>query len=193
MKEELKTGDFVIPGEFLATAEEFIPGEGAYEEKGDIYSASTGVVLTDDREKRITVHQKTSMPPEPEPDDIVIGRVDRVRGQVANLTVGILRGREDRQLPSSGDAIIHISKVSDDYIEELEEQFKPGDIVRAKVLSTNRGSMRLSTVGDSLGVLVALCSKCRTVLEEKDSKLKCPSCGNIETRKIPKDYRQGIL
>lgn len=193
MNEEIETGDFVIPGDFLATAEEFISGEGAYEEDGEIYSLSTGVVLMDAREKKISVHQKTSMPPSPERGDVAIGLVEGVRGQMANVSVGILRGREDRQLPSSGDAIIHISKVSDDYIEDLDQQFKPGDIVRAKILSTNRGSMRLSTVGDGFGVLVALCSKCRTVLEKKNSKLKCPNCGNIETRKIPKDYRKGIL
>lgn len=193
MGEEIRTGDFVIPGDFLATAEEFIPGEGAYEENDEIYSSSTGIVLMDAREKKVSVHQKTSMPPSLKSGDIVIGRIEKVRSQMANVSVGILRGREDRQLPSSGDGIIHISKVSEDYVEDLDQQFKPGDIVRAKVLSTNRGSMRLSTIGDSLGVLVALCSKCRTVLEKEDSKLKCPNCGNIEARKIPKDYRKGIL
>ncbi len=29
MDEEIKTGDFVVPGDFLAVAEEFVPGEGA--------------------------------------------------------------------------------------------------------------------------------------------------------------------
>lgn len=193
MNREIKTGDFVIPGDFLSTAEEFIPGEGAYEEDGEIYSSSTGVVLMDDREKKISVHQKTNKPPSPKEGDVVIGLVERVKGQMVNVSVGILRGREDRQLPSSGDSIIHISKVSDDYVEDLSKEFKPGDIVRAKVLSTNRGSMRLSTVGDGFGVLVALCSNCRTVLDKKDSKLKCSNCGNIENRKIPKDYRKGIL
>ncbi|KXB02756.1 RNA-binding protein, partial [candidate division MSBL1 archaeon SCGC-AAA261F19] len=32
MEKQVNTGDFVVPGDFLAIAEEFVPGTGAYEE-----------------------------------------------------------------------------------------------------------------------------------------------------------------
>lgn len=193
MNKQIKTGDFVVPGDFLATAEEFIPGDYAYEEGDKVYSSCSGVVLMDIKEKKVSVLPKTDVPPSLKRGDIVIGRVEEIRGQIASVSVVSLRGREDRQLPSSGEGVIHVSRIRDDYVEEVEREFKPGDIVRAKVLGTSRGSIRLSTMGDSLGVIVAICSRCRTTLEKENSKLKCPRCGNTETRKLVDDYRMGIL
>lgn len=193
MKEEVKTGDFAMPGDLLATSEEFIPEEGIYEEDNGLYSAQTGVVLMDIDSKKISVHPKTNSPPVLKQGDIVIGRVEEIRGQIANVQIGAIRGSEDREISSSGDAIIHISKVSDDYVEELDDEFKPGDIIRARVVNAGRGSVKLTTADENLGILVGLCSKCRSVLEKKNGKLKCPNCENVESRKIANDYRQGIL
>ncbi len=193
MKEQVKTGDFVVPGDFLATAEEFVPDEGVYEENDEIYSAVTGVTLMDIDSKKISVHPKTGTPPVFKEGDIVIGRVSRIRGQIANVEVGAIRGKDDRELPFSEDAIVHISEISDDYVDEIGDELRPLDIIRAKVISAQKGSVKLSTKGESLGVLVSFCSKCRNLLEKKNSDLKCPNCGNVTSRKITNDYRQGIL
>lgn len=193
MTNEIKSGDFVVPGDFLATVEEFIPNEGVYEEGHNVYSSRTGVVLKDADSKKISVHPKTDTPPVLKKGDIVIGTIDQIRGQIANVDIAAIRGKEDRELSFSGDSIIHISNISDDYVEEIEDELKPADIVRAKVTDMAKNSAKLSIVGDSLGVLVAFCSKCRYEMEKDDSKLKCPNCGSAESRKIANDYRQGIL
>jgi len=190
---EIKTGDFVVPGDFLATSEEFMPGDGAYEEYGKIYSSSTGVVLVDVRTKRISVFPRTQVPPELKRGDIVIGRIDEVRDQTANARIGVLRGREDRQLPLPDAGVIHVSQVSGTYVRDLSRELKPGDIVRARVLYVKGGAIQLSTAGENLGVIMALCSRCRVPLERYDNKLRCPSCGNVETRKLASDYRGGVL
>ncbi len=190
---EVKTGDFVVPGAFLATAEEFMPGEGAYEEDGEVYSSCTGVVLVDVRTKRISVFPRTAVPPELKRGDIVVGKVEEVRDQTASVYVGVLRGREDRQLPLPDFGTIHISEVRGSYLKDLSREFKPGDIVRARVMNVRRGTIQLTTVGDNLGVIMAACSRCRTPLDRDDTKLKCPSCGNVELRKLASDYRQGVL
>ncbi len=171
MKENVETGEFVIPGNFLATTEEFVPEEGVYEEDNGIYSSRTGVTLKDIDSKTISVHPKTDTPPVLEKGDIVIGRVDRVRGQIASVDIGAVRGMEDREIPFSIDAVIHISKISDDYVDELEDELRPNDIVRAKVLSATKESAELSIVDDSLGVLVGFCSKCRAVLDKRTQNL----------------------
>ncbi len=193
MTNEIKSGDFVVPGDFLATVEEFIPNEGVYEEGHNVYSSRTGVVLKDADSKKISVHPKTDTPPVLKKGDIVIGTIDQIRGQIANVDIAAIRGKEDRELSFSGDSIIHISNISDDYVEEIEDELKPADIVRAKVTDMTKNSAKLSIVGDSLGVLVAFCSKCRYEMEKNNSKLKCPNCGSAESRKIANDYRQGIL
>lgn len=190
---EVKTGDFVVPGEFLATAEEFMPGEGAYEEDSKVYSSCTGVVLVDIRTKRISVFPRTTVPPELKRGDTVVGKVEEVRDQTASVHIGVLRGREDRQLPLPDFGSIHISQVRGSYLKDLSHEFKPGDIVRARVTNVRRGTIQLTTAGDSLGVIMAACSKCRTPLDMEDNKLKCPSCGNVELRKLASDYRQGVL
>lgn len=190
---EIKTGDFVIPGDFLATAEEFVPGDGAYEEGGKIYSSCTGVVLVDVRTKHISVFSRTPGPPALKRGDVVIGRVEEVRDQGASVYIGVLRGREDRELPLPNMGTIHVSQVHTRYVEDLHRQFKPGDIVRARILNARREPVQLSTAGDSLGVIVAACSRCRALLEREDSKLRCLECGNVESRKLASDYRQGAL
>jgi len=193
MAEEIKTGDFVVPGDFLATAEEFVPGDGAYEEDGNVYSSCTGVVLLDVRTKKVSVFPRTPTPPVLKRGDIIIGRVEQVREQSANVWIGVLRGREDRQLPLPDLGSIHVSQVRREYVRDLSDQFKPGDIVRAQVVNAKRRPIQLSTVDDSLGVIMAACSKCRTPLDKENSKLRCPNCGGVEVRKIASDYRQGIL
>lgn len=193
MEEGVKTGDFVMPGDFLSTTEEFVPDEGVYEEENGVYSSVTGVVLKDADSKKISVHPKTATPSELKKGDIIIGRISQIRGQIANVEIGVVRGNEDREVPFSGDAIIHISNISQDYVEEVEDELKPADIIRARVVNIGKESVKLSVVDDSLGVLVAHCSECRSLLEKEDSKLTCDNCGNTETRKIANDYRQGIL
>ncbi len=193
MKEEVDTGDFVVPGDFLATTQEFVPDEGVYEESNSIYSSRTGIVLMDADSKKISVHPKTGIPPAMNEGDIVIGQVDNIRGQIANIDIAAIRGNENREISFSGDAIIHISNISEDYVEEIEDEFKPADIIRARVTSVGKNSVKLSVVDENLGVLVGFCSECRNELEKVNSELKCPNCGNIEGRKTANDYRQGIL
>ncbi len=190
---EVKTGDFVVPGDFLATTEEFVPGEGAYEEEGKVYSSCTGVVLVDVRTKRISVFSKTATPPVMKRGDVVVVRVEEVKDQSANVSIGVLRGYEDRQLPLPDAGVIHVSEVRDGYVRDLSKEFKAGDIVRAKALDTRRTPIRLSTVGEDLGVIMAVCSRCRMPLDKDDSKLRCKNCGNVEFRKLASDYRRGIL
>lgn len=190
---EIKSGDFVVPGDLLATTEEFVPGDGAYEEEGKIYAAITGVVLVDARAKRISVFSRTPGPPTLKRGDVVVGRVEEIRDQSANIFIGVLRGREDRELPLPNLGMVHISQVHTGYVKDFSKQFKPGDIVRARVLNARREPVQLTTAGDELGVIVATCSRCRALLAREGTKLRCPECGNVEFRKLAKDYRQGVI
>ncbi len=188
---DIKTGDFVVPGDFLATVEEFVPGNGAYEEEGKIYAASTGVVLVDPKTKHISIFSRAPGPPELKRGDIVIGKVDEVREQTASVVIEVLRGREGRELPPPNQGSIHISQTNTNYVEELGREFKVGDIVRAKVLNANREPVQLTTVSEDLGVIVAKCSRCRGLLDRQEKRLICPVCGNVESRKLASDYRRG--
>ena len=70
----------------------------------------------------------------------------------------------------------------------MSDVVKPGDIFRAKVISTKNKAYHLSTKDSGLGVLYAFCSRCSNVLEPKRYDMRCPNCGNIERRKFALDY-----
>lgn len=192
--ERIRTGTFVVPGIFLSTVEEFMPGEGAYEENGKVYSSRAGPVLVDIKTKRISVFSTASVPPVVKRGDVVVGRIEEVRDQAAEVRVGVIRGREERELPGPGMGRIHVSHVRAGYVSDLIKEFRAGDVVRAKVLNVSRELAELSTEGSDLGVIVATCSRCREPLrKEGPRRLRCPSCDHVEFRKLATDYRQGVL
>lgn len=190
---EVKTGDMVLPGDLLATVEEFVPGESVYEENGKIYSGVVGMVLIDMRAKKISVFAGQNAPPVLKVGDIVIGRVDEVREQSASVDLAAMRGKENRGLPAPKTGIIHISKVHSGYVRDLSRFFRAGDIIRAKVIGIQREMVQLTTAEKDLGVLVALCTRCRNVMKREGGKLICSNCGSVESRKIAADYRQGVI
>jgi len=190
---EVKTGDFVLPGDLLAAPEEFLPGEGAYEERGKVYSCSVGIVLLDVRTRKVSVFPRTKTLPILKPGDLVVGRVEEVRDQFATVFICCMLGKEDRELPPPRLGILHISKVQRGFVKDLSALFRAGDIIKAKVIEIRPECVYLSVQDRALGVVHALCSKCRKPLNKEDTKLRCPSCGNIETRKVSVDYRRGLL
>ena len=71
----------------------------------------------------------------------------------------------------------------------MNEVCKPGDIIRAKVISEKNQIYHLSTNDKNLGVLYAfLFYDVATCLEHDRYEMKCPKCGNVEKRKTTMDY-----
>ncbi len=73
-------GDFVIPGDMIGTSEEFLPGQGTYEDNGNIYAITTGRVAYNKKERSISITPVTNTPPTPKEGDIVIGQRYRHKG-----------------------------------------------------------------------------------------------------------------
>jgi exosome complex component CSL4 len=184
-------GDFVIPGDTIGTSEEFLPGKGTYEDKGNIYAIATGRIAYDKKERSISVTAVTNTPPTPKEGDIVIGRITDIKGSVALVELSRIKGHLDREIAGNTQAAIHISNVKDSYVQDLAREFAFQDIVKAKVIDTK--NMRLSTVDKSLGVLTSQCPRCRVNMVFENGKLKCPKCEKRETRKLSADYGKGII
>lgn len=184
---------FVIPGDFIGTSEEFIAGMGTYEEKGSIFAAITGHIKINPRERVVAIVPSTNAPPVLKAGDVVVGRIVDLKNSVALVEIARIKGKEDREIANLEEGAIHISNVKTSYVNELGKEFAVHDIVKAKVIDSR--TMRLSTADRHLGVLKALCTKCRTTLKRKDSSytLVCPRCERMETRKISEDYGLGII
>ncbi|WP_099210335.1 exosome complex RNA-binding protein Csl4 [Thermococcus henrietii] len=188
---KVKNGDLVLPGDYLGVIEEFMPGEGVREENGELYATRAGKVRINPEKMEISVEPVTDTPPLPQVGDIVLARVIEVKPQAVIVQLLQIEGREnDREIATSKLAGIHISQVKEGFVEDITKEFKIGDVVRAKVIANEKSPIQLTTRGKDLGVVYALCSRCRTPLIRRGDKLICPRCGNVETRKLSPYYRK---
>lgn len=187
---ERKSGKFVLPGERLGVIEEFIPNAGTYVKEGTIYSKVVGRALLDLLNKRVSVYPLVHGARVPKVGSIVLGQVSSVQTQ--NAIVRIFQIGK-KYLSGFFSGILHISDVQLRYVESMFNICKPGDILRAKVISKKNKTYHLSTKDKNLGVIYAFCSRCGYVLELKRQRMYCLRCGNMEKRKTTLDYGKGAI
>jgi len=175
----------VLPGEQVAVSEEYMPGEGTYESGGKIYASSVGT-LELDTEDMIARVKAFNPPLELKVGDLVIAVVDDIRGTMAIAKVVKVQGKE-REITGETEASLHISKISEGYTQDIRRELRIGDIIRARVIQV-KPSLQLATSERYLGVVKALCSKCRSPMIKRGRELYCESCERTEPRKIAPDY-----
>jgi len=185
---KLETGDFVVPGDVLGVEEEFIPGENAYVDGGIVYSSATGKVQFDPKSRKVSVTPTSKLPPIPVRGDTVLGKVNFIRGQFAQIEIVAIEGEKNREIPSAPEGAIHISQTRRGYVRDLSSQFQIGDIVRARVVNPQRSPIILSTVDDELGVVLSKCSNCHSPMIVRDKKLYCETCDIYTNRKLSSTY-----
>ena len=186
MKEsERKSGLFVVPGDRLGVIEEFTPGSGTYVEEGIIRSEVTGCTLLDVLNKQVSVYPLVQKAIVPQVGSIVTGLVLDVRNKQAVLRIFKIG---EKLLSGFFTGMLHISGVSQGYVDNMYNVCKSGDIMKAKVISTKNRTFFLSTAEKDLGVVYALCSRCGQVLRPENRGMKCSKCGNLERRKLSPDY-----
>jgi exosome complex component CSL4 len=185
---EQRNGNLVIPGEKLGVIEEFIPDKGTYVKDGVIYSKIVGRALMDMMNRKVTVYPLKEGATVPKNGDIVMGQIGNAQSD--NVLVRITQvGNRKKTLSGQFGGILHVSDVSDRYIDSMNEVCKPGDVIRAKVISEKNQIFHLSTNDPKLGVIYAFCGICSTQLEQKrQGEMQCPKCKNIERRKTAPDY-----
>ncbi len=178
--------DFVAIGDLLGVVEEFIPGPGTYEANGRIYATFNGIKRIDRQRLEVSVQPvKKKEIIVPQVGDSVIAEVVFARKQSALLRIFKIK---NHFLFDTYDGILHVSNMSASYLANVDDGFKPTDIVRAKVMSKNEFEYELTTKYPELGVIYAECSNCGTVLVREGNDLKCNLCGYPNPRKFAKDY-----
>ncbi|MBS7647579.1 exosome complex RNA-binding protein Csl4 [Candidatus Bathyarchaeota archaeon] len=184
------SGQIVLPGEPLGVIEEFIPDAGTYVKDGVIYSKVVGRALIDYLNKRVSVFPLVHSAV-PKVGSIVIGQVSNVQMQMAAVRIFKI-GKHF--LSGFFTGLLHVADVHLRFVDSMFDVCKPGDMVRAKVISEKNRMYHLTTKDKSLGVVYAFCSKCGDVLQQKGrGGLQCPRCGNVEKRKTAIDYGKGII
>ena len=187
-KDTVKNKDLVITGQYLGVVEEFLPDEqSTFVKEGEIFATKTGTISINSKRKiEIDTHQEEDRKTV-KIGDIVLGPIIFLR----KYSVGLNFYTINRKIHFNSSYLgnIHVSQISNKYVEKVKDAFQLTDIVRAKVAEQNANEFTLSTVGKHLGVIHADCSICGTVLDKVGfNKLKCSLCGNIEKRKLADDY-----
>ena len=186
---ERKSGLFVVPGDCLGVIEEFTSGPGTYVESGTIHSKITGRTLLDMLNRQVSVYPLVQTVSIPQVGNIITGLVIEVKSKNAVLRIFQIG---DKMLSGFFKGALHISGVSHGYVDNMFNVCKAGDIMRAKVISTENRSVFLSTAEKDLGVIYALCSRCGYVLQPGNRGMGCSKCGNVERRKTAPDYGKDI-
>jgi len=180
----------VTPGEPLAGLEEFIPGPGTFvdEEAGVIRAAVSGIARYN-MLARIVEVKPTKPLRVPRAGSTAVGLVTQVRFDV--VLVELYGEMSLQPTPKwlyeyTGRFLgaIPIANISDEYIRDITDYYRPGDIVLVRVLN-NTNPYNLTTRQPQYGVIYAECSRCGARLEPVNQRtMRCPKCGHVEKRKV---------
>lgn len=185
MNERKGKAGAVLPGDRLAVSEEFLPGRHTYDDSGLIRALTVGEVQKD------VTNMEISVKPAVEPrtikiDDWVTGQVEVAQASSANVKIYYLNGK-----PTHKDfaGMLSLRGMMGGRGQRRSTPVKLGDIVRCRVYSLLNGIIHLTIEEPDMGVVAALCGNCgRPLLRGSGTRAKCDECGNVEERKLARDF-----
>ncbi|KAJ4776245.1 Exosome complex component CSL4 [Rhynchospora pubera] len=187
--------DVVTPGEFLGEATEFVAGKGAYVSpngrsvracltgRRKVTAAPPG---SHDNRSTIEIVGHKAHGAVPQPGSIVIARVTKVMARNASADIMCV---DSKAVKEKFSGIIRQQDVRATEIDKVDmyQSFRPGDIVRALVLSLGDArAYYLSTAKNELGVVSAQSISGGTMVPISWTEMQCPLTGQIEQRKVAK-------
>ncbi|CAL1382722.1 unnamed protein product [Linum trigynum] len=199
MPEEGEKEEMVTPGEVLGKAADLKAGKGAYvapyrsSEIPYVFSSLTGLRHTltppsDSPDQRPTVevigHKARGAVPEA--GSVVIARVTKVMAKTASADIMCVGTKSVREKFTG---VIRQQDVRATEIDKVDMHlsFRPGDIVRAVVLSLGDArAYYLSTAKNELGVVSANSTAGETMVPISWMEMQCPLTRQIEQRKVAK-------
>lgn len=185
-----KDGDIVIPGDFLCSASRNIPGTGTHMRHGKLFSTLTGRVKIDPTHSPLPLISVQSSKKDcgavPEVGCIVVGKVISITERQAKVTLMSVNGK---LLQDSLHGLIRredIRAMEKDSVE-MFHSFRPGDIVRARVISLGESqAYALSTAENELGVVMAYSEGGASMVPVSWCEMQCSKTGERERRKVAK-------
>ncbi|KAK4138766.1 hypothetical protein BT67DRAFT_21428 [Trichocladium antarcticum] len=201
-----------IPGQLLGPASKFRPGPGTHIHDANLYSSLLGLVhVTQPAKapgpaKRLTKITPAPAPAElptvsvsasdqklkrevlPEVGNTVLCRVMRIMPRQAVVAILVCG---DTVLDAEWQGLIRVQDVRATEKDRVKiyESFRPGDIVRAEVISLgDQANYYLSTARNELGVILATSEAGNTMYPVTWKEYRDPATGLTEMRKVAKPY-----
>ena len=181
IRKERKT----LPGEALAVVEEFEPGEGTYSIGDSIRASSLGTAEFDLKERKVIVKSPVKKQMLPSKGNTVEGVVETAMPSVANVKIISINGE-----PSNANFSAMLMVRQEGYQRRQRRSIiaKPGDLIRATVLSTKNAIIQLALEKEKDGVLTSVCSICGGAVVKINDRVKCKECGYMEERALSPDF-----
>ncbi|HXQ91710.1 MAG TPA: exosome complex RNA-binding protein Csl4 [Nitrososphaerales archaeon] len=173
-----------IPGDRLATIEEFVPGVGSASIGDSVISTVVGDVRPDMVNRVINVKPAKSADDSlPKVGDYVIGHVDSAQPSMVQATIIAVNDEvSDKEL--SG-----MLSMRDERRRRTTSPIKAGDTIRAKVISTKNSIYHLAIDDSKSGVIQTVCSNCGgSVIAMGRDRVKCRECGLVDERLLSDDF-----
>ena len=193
---QAKDGDIVVPGDPLGQVSKYSHGTGTCMRRGTIYATMVGKVKVIRDEKSNDSKQLLVMTVQthnkrrgtvPEVGSRVICKVININERQAKVNMLCLEGKV---LPGPFHGVIRREDVraTEKDTVEIFNSFRPGDMVRARVISLGEGpSYVLSTASNELGVVLARCHECGDMMSPTSwCDMQCNKTGVREKRKVAK-------
>ncbi|PAN08928.1 hypothetical protein GQ55_1G435800 [Panicum hallii var. hallii] len=186
-------GDVVTPGELLGNSLTLVAGRGAYAEGRSVRASFTGhrrivppAPGSDDQRSTVEVVGHKAHGAVPQPGSVVIARVTKVMARMANADIMCV---DSKAIKEKFTGLIRQQDVRATEIDKVDmyQSYRPGDIVRAVVLSLGDArAYYLSTAKNELGVVSAQSIAGGTLVPISWTEMQCDLTGQIEQRKVAK-------
>ena len=167
-----------IPGEKIASIEEYLPGNNTFEDNDSIRATTIGEINLNSSERSASINRQTQITV-PKVGDIVIGVVEANLPSMIAIKIKYVNGRKVNSDLECICVTRHIRKKNIALAQ---------DVVKAEIISHINGTIHASIDSPELGVLFTKCRKCfGTVVKMRDA-VKCKDCGWIDDRKLSAEF-----
>jgi exosome complex component CSL4 len=176
-------GTFAIPGDRLATIEEFEAGSGAVTSGEEILASTAGFVSKDMSNRIISVMPPKRMNRLPHVGDFIVGKVESASPSVAQVNIQAIDEVESNKEFSA------MLSLREDRRRRFSPGIKPGDFIRAMIVSTTNSIFQLGIECENCGVVYTVCSVCGgNVIALGKDRIKCRECGTVDERLLSSDF-----
>ncbi|KAF8067161.1 EXOSC1 [Scenedesmus sp. PABB004] len=183
-------GALVCVGDRLGAADEWAPGPGTYVRGGGVYASIVGAQAATPGEGGrpgvLAVVARGAAPVVPEAGSIVIAKVTKVSPTAAHARI-VCCGAQALDAHFTG--VVRQQDVRGHEVDKvvMADCFRPGDTVRARVLSLGDArSYYLTTADNALGVVHAKSLAGAAMVPISWQEMQCPQTKLVERRKVAK-------
>ncbi|KAJ2492192.1 hypothetical protein IWW37_001640 [Coemansia sp. RSA 2050] len=183
----------VTPGRRLGVAEEYESGTGTYLRNGVIYSSILGTRTisnegSEDVKATVSVERSNTKFAIPVIGSEILGRVVRMNPRAASVAI-MMVGSTPCQEDFQGVVRVQDIRATEKDLVQMIESFRPGDIIRAEVISLgDQRSYYLATVRNEHGVVFAQSTDGNSMVPISWEEMQDPKTLAVEKRKCAKTF-----